>query len=87
MFAWISTLFKAPQPPAEQPKKRQRHALTTGDLVVLELRKGGPGTAVDIAARLNANAGTVGNVLSQLAREKKVRSLRKVGRNIVWGLA
>ena len=87
MISWIKSLFAAKTAPEQVKARRKRNALTLGDLIVLELQKGGDGTAAEIAARLNAKYSTAVNTLVQLAAEKKVRRASKRGREIVWSLA
>lgn len=78
-------IFKKPAH-ASQPKVRKSHRLSLGDFILLELRKG-PGTSLEIAQRLNAHHGSVGNLMSILKSEGKIRQVDKKGRFIVWDLS
>lgn len=83
MFQWIKNLFAKPMP-AKQ--KRKSYGVNLSELALLELKRGGEGTVLELATRLNANAGSVGNAMSQLARDNKVKRAAKRGREIVWEL-
>lgn len=88
MFTWIKALFgKKPAAQQEVKKPRQRRGTTLSELVLLELKRGGHGTVLELAERLNANAGSIGNVMADLERSFKVRRIERRSRHIVWGLA
>lgn len=87
-FRKLIALFRTvPTAPEYAPAVRRTSArMTLSDFILLELKRG-TGTAVEIAERIKSHPGSVGNLMSILQKEGKVKQVAKRGRYIVWGLA
>lgn len=88
----IMALFRTvPTAPAYEPAtqaaaRRKSARMTLSDFILLELKRG-TGTTLEIAERIKSHSGSVGNLLSIMQKEGKVKQVAKRGRYIVWGLA